>query len=100
MNGFNPISHLPCIPPTRLKHRYSIAAHRSSYRHLSRITMVNEGADAAPVMGSKEATFTELAREFQFSDEIKKLLLDSHMTNLEDFRYYFADEKEIDAFCA
>ena len=63
--------------------------------------MVNDGAAAiTPNMGSKEATFTELAREFQFSDEIKKLLLDSHMTNLEDFRYYFADEKEIDAFCA
>ena len=62
--------------------------------------MVNEGAAAiTPNMGSKEATFTALALEFQFSEEIKKLFLDSHMTNLEDFRYYFADEKEIDAFC-
>ena len=51
-------------------------------------------------MSSKEATFTELAKEFQLAEEVKKLFMDSHMASLEDFRYYFADEKEIDAFCA
>ena len=49
-------------------------------------------------MNSKESTFTELAKEFQLSEEVKKLFMDSHMTSLEDFRYYFADEKEIDTF--
>ena len=51
-------------------------------------------------MGSKEATFSALADDFQFDKKVKQLFLDSPMVNLEDFRYYFAEEKEVDTFCA
>ena len=58
-------------------------------------------ADAVPVdKGSKEGTFTALATDFAFDDKVRSLFLNGHMANLEDFRYYFADEKEIDAFVA
>ena len=50
--------------------------------------------------GSKEATFTALASEFAFDDKIRQLFLDGPMVNLEDFRYYFSDETEIDSFVA
>jgi len=50
--------------------------------------------------GSKEATFTALAADFKFDDKIRALFLAGPMENLEDFRYYFADEKEVDAFVA
>ena len=45
--------------------------------------------------GSKEATFTALAKDFGL-DNI--LFLGEPMVILEDFRYYFADKREIDAF--
>ncbi len=51
-------------------------------------------------MGSKEATFTTLADDLQFDKKVKQLFLDSPMVNLEDFRFYFAEEKEVDTFCA
>ena len=58
-------------------------------------------ADVVPVdKGSKEATFTALAADFAFDDKVRGLFLSGHMENLEDFRYYFAEEKEIDAFVA
>ncbi len=58
-------------------------------------------ADVVPVdKGSKEATFTALAVDFVFDDKVKDLFLSGQMENLEDFRYYFADEKEVDAFVA
>ena len=58
-------------------------------------------ADVVPVdKGSKEATFTALAADFVFDDKVKDLFLSGQMENLEDFRYYFAEEKEIDAFVA
>ena len=50
--------------------------------------------------GSKEATFTALAASFRFNDEVTNLFLKGPMESLEDFRYYFADEKEIYAFVA
>jgi hypothetical protein len=50
--------------------------------------------------GSKEATFTALAANFMFNDKVRDLFLDGSMENLDDFRYYFADEEEIDAFVA
>jgi hypothetical protein len=57
--------------------------------------------DNAPVdRGSREATFTVLAADFGFDDKIKGIFLKGPMETLEDFRYYFADEKEIDAFVA
>ena len=58
-------------------------------------------SDNAPVdKGSKEATFTVLAADFGFDEKIKSLFLKGPMETLEDFRYYFAEEKEIDAFVA
>ena len=58
-------------------------------------------ADNAPVdRGSKEATFTALADDFKFDGKVESLFLNGPMENLEDFRYYFAEEKEIDAFVA
>jgi len=58
-------------------------------------------ADNAPVdKGSKEATFTALAADFKLDDKVRGLFLGGLMENLEDFRYYFADKKEIDAFVA
>ena len=35
-----------------------------------------------------------------FNDRVRDLFLDGSMENLDDFRYYFADEEEIDAFVA
>ena len=55
----------------------------------------------APVdQGSKEATFTALAAAFKLDDRITALFLKSPMENLQDFRFYFADDKDIDAFIA
>ena len=55
----------------------------------------------APVdKDSKEATFAALSAKFGINDNVKDLFLDGPMENLEDFRYYFANEKEIDAFVA
>ena len=55
----------------------------------------------APVnQGSKEATFTALAAAFKLDGKITALFLKSPMENLQDFRFYFADEKEIDSFIA
>ena len=51
-------------------------------------------------MSSKEATFTALADDFQFDKKVTALFLKSPMENLEDFRFYFAEEKEVDVFCA
>jgi len=58
-------------------------------------------ADKAPAdKGSKEATFTALAEDFKLDEKVKNLFLKGTMENLEDFRFYFAEEKEIDAFVA
>ena len=66
-------------------------------QHYSKIVMDS----SAPVdRGSKEETFTALTADFGFHDKVTALFLKSPMENLEDFRYYFADEKEIDAFVA
>jgi hypothetical protein len=48
----------------------------------------------------KEATFTALAEDFQFDKKVMTLFLNSPMENLEDFRFYFAEEKEVDVLCA
>ena len=50
--------------------------------------------------GSREETFTALTAEFGFHDKVRGLFIKGPMENLEDFRYYFADEKEIDIFVA
>ena len=50
--------------------------------------------------GSKEAASTALASDFAFDDRIRRLFLNGPMVNLEDFRYYFSEETEIDAFVA
>ena len=58
-------------------------------------------ADVAPIeKGSKEATFIALAEDFKFDERVRTLFLNGSMENLEDFRYYFSAEGEIDAFVA
>ncbi len=65
-------------------------------QHYSKIAMDSK----APVdKGSKEATFTALTADFGFDEKIT-LFLKGPMEDLEDFPYYFSDEKEIDAFVA
>jgi len=39
-------------------------------------------------------------RGLKLDDKIRGLFLNGPMENLEDFRYYFADEKEMDACAA
>ena len=53
--------------------------------------------DAPMEKGSKEATFTALASEFSFDNRVREIFLKGPMENLEDFCYYFSEEKEIDA---
>ena len=48
--------------------------------------------------GSKEETFAALAVTYGLTKEGADLFLEGPMENLEDFRHYFADEVEIDAF--
>ena len=74
------------------------AAYQS--RSLGRKPRCLRGILAPVEKDSKEATFTALATNFGFNDEVTNLFLKGHMENLEDFRYYFIDEKEIDAFVA
>ena len=58
-------------------------------------------ADDAPMdKGNKEATFIALASDFKFDDKIREIFLKGPMESLEDFRYHFSEEKEIDAFVA
>jgi hypothetical protein len=66
-------------------------------QHHSKIAM---DSNAPADKGSKEETFTALTANFGFHDKVRDLFLKSPMENLEDFRYYFADEKEIDIFVA
>ena len=42
--------------------------------------------------------FSCLAIDFHLDDEVQALLMASTMDNLEDFRFYFTGEKEVDAF--
>jgi hypothetical protein len=51
-------------------------------------------------MSSKEVTFTALTAEFELDDRIRTLFLKGPMESLQDFCFYFAEEKEIDAFVA
>ncbi len=52
------------------------------------------------VSRNKEETFVTLAATYGFTDEVTAFFLKGPMENLEDFRYYFADEEEIDTFVA
>ena len=47
--------------------------------------------------GSKETTFIALTADFGFNDKITDFFLRGPMEKLEDFCYYFADEKKINA---
>ena len=49
---------------------------------------------------TKDATFACMAKDFNMDDTVLALLMASPMDNLEDFRYYFTEEKEVDAFVA
>ena len=50
--------------------------------------------------GTKEETFTALCKDFTLDPKVLKLLIDSPLENLEDFRFYFAKEEEIDIWVA
>ena len=50
--------------------------------------------------GNKDATFACLAKDFSLDDKVLALITASPMDTLEDFRFYFAEEKEVDAFVA
>ena len=66
-------------------------------QHHNKIAM---DSNAPADKGSKEETFTVLTANFGFHDKVRDLFLKSPMENLEDFRYYLADENEIDIFVA
>ena len=52
-------------------------------------------ADIIPIeKGTKEETFSALAEAFNLDDKVKALFLKANMENLEDFRFYFAAEKD------
>ena len=58
-------------------------------------------ADTVPTdKGSKEATFRSLVDDFKLDERVYGLFIASPMDTLEDLRFYFAEEKEIDAFVA
>ena len=64
-------------------------------------TLTHMAAEIVPsAKGSKEATFACLAKDFNLDDKVLALLMKSPMDNLEDFRFYFSEEKEVDAFVA
>ena len=53
-----------------------------------------------PDKNSEEATLTALATNFGFNDKVRDIFVNRTMENLEDFRHYFSEEKEIEAFAA
>ena len=58
-------------------------------------------ADIIPTdRGSKDRTFAALATDFNLDPKVLALFMASPMDNLEDLRFYFSEEKEIDAFVA
>ena len=58
-------------------------------------------ADGRPTdKGTKALTFAALAKDFDLGEKVLALLLASPLDNLEDFRFYFTDEKDIDGFLA
>ena len=50
--------------------------------------------------GNKQSTFKALADDFKMDEKVLALLMSSPMENLEDFRFYFTEEKDIDNFVA
>ena len=51
-------------------------------------------------LSSKELTFKALAEDFNLGDKVLKLIMNSPMEDLEEFRYMFTCEKEVDVFVA
>ena len=49
---------------------------------------------------TKKETFETLAEDFSLGQKTLALLMDSQMDTLEDLRFYFAEEKDIDTFVA
>ena len=47
---------------------------------------------------NKDETFASLCTEFKIHDSVQKLLKDSPMENLDDFRFFWGTEGEIAAF--
>jgi hypothetical protein len=51
-------------------------------------------------LSSKELTFKALAVDFNLADKVLKLIMESSMEDLEEFRYMFTCEKDVDVFVA
>ena len=66
---------------------------RAWRKWMKSLRVTDEGA-------SKEETFNVLADAYTLSDEVRDLFLKGPMENLQDFRYYFAEEEEIETFVA
>jgi hypothetical protein len=55
----------------------------------------------APIQkATKEETFTGLAADFNLDKKVLALLLASPMESLEDLRFYFSNETEVESFLA
>ena len=49
---------------------------------------------------TKDLTFAGLATDFKLDGKVLKLLMESEMADLEEFRFYFTEEKDVDLFVA
>ena len=49
---------------------------------------------------TKQLTFEGLATDFKLDAKVLKLLMDSEIADLEEFRFYFTEEKDVDLFVA
>ena len=57
--------------------------------------------DVVPVQkASKKETFEALCKDFNIDNQVLKLFEDSPIENLEEFRFYFTTEDQIDQFVA
>ena len=49
---------------------------------------------------SKKETFEALCKDFNIDNQVLKIFEDSPIENLEEFRFYFTTEDQIDSFVA
>jgi len=52
----------------------------------------------AGVASGKEKAFTKLCEDFRITEPVKKLLLNSPMESLEDFKFYWTEANQVDTF--
>jgi len=62
---------------------------------------MTSGIDKVPLQKeTKQATFETLCTDFGIDDKVRQLFMDSPIENLQEFRFYFTAEDQIDAFVA